>query len=281
MKMIKERFNNKKEEKPEAFPLFYSGNDMKKLHKGIIKTVTETAKNTVRITFEPAEPMEIKPGQFVSILCGGLTLRRPFSVSDFDGSVASVLFKIKGRGTNYLASLKPGDEIDFIGAMGNGFDIKDKRALVIGAGIGIAPVFYLHKFLKQSKLVGAFMNAEDVPDGIVPDVLITNDGSNLPAHQSVNLSAKAGSILDHLEGLIDDYNPEIIYACGPAVVLKAIGEAAQKHGIESQLALEKVMACGIGVCKGCVIKVKRDGGVKNLTICHDGPVFEGGEVVWE
>ena len=233
---------------------------MRKLHKGTVKEIKETAKSTVCLRFEPDTAMEIKPGQFVSILCEGLTLRRPFSVADFDEKTITVLFKKKGKGTAYLANLKPGDEIDFIGAMGNGFDIQDKRALVIGAGIGIAPVYYLNKFLTQSHFVGAFNSEDEVPKGFEPDEKIIG-----------------GTILDHLERLIADYKPEIIYACGPSVVLKAIS----KLPVPSQLALEKVMACGIGVCKGCAIKIKKDEIMHNMTICYDGPVFKGGEIVWD
>ncbi|MDR1169177.1 MAG: dihydroorotate dehydrogenase electron transfer subunit [Heliobacteriaceae bacterium] len=244
---------------------------MKKIHKGIVKTIKEAAKNTVYMSFEPENPMEIKPGQFISILCGGLTLRRPFSAADFDGKEIAILFRRKGKGTNYLSGLKPGSEIDFIGALGNGFDVVDKKSLIIGAGIGIAPVSYLKKKLDSGILVGAFMSKDEAPQGISFDEIITNDGS----------AGKKGSILDHLENLIDNYKPEIIYACGPAVVLRAVGEAAQRHGADSQLAMEKVMACGIGVCKGCVIKVKRGGEINNMTVCSDGPVFRGSEVLWE
>ena len=244
---------------------------MKKLHKGTIKSVKQVAKGTVSLTFEPHADFTAVPGQFVSILCDGLTLRRPFSVADFDRRLITVLFKLKGKGTDYLASLKPGDEIDFIGAMGNGFNIKDKKALLIGAGIGIAPVFYLNKELKQrgieSLFAGAFMTKDEVPQGLELDEIITNDGT----------TGKKGSILDHLEQIVHDYKPEVIYACGPSIVLKAIS----KLDIPSQLALEKVMACGIGVCKGCVIKVRQGNEIVNNTICHDGPVFDGKEVVWE
>jgi dihydroorotate dehydrogenase electron transfer subunit len=201
-----------------------------------------------------------------------LTLRRPFSVADFDGTTATVLFKLKGKGTSYLTGLKAGDEIDFIGAMGNGFDIPDKRALVIGAGIGIAPVYFLNKFLMQSHFVGAFNSPDEVPQDYTPDEIILQNP--LPAGEGrVRGQFKQGTILDHLDRLIDEHKPEIIYSCGPSVVLKAITQC----GVPSQIAMEKVMACGIGVCKGCVIKTKHG----NATICHDGPVFAGSEVIWE
>ena len=80
---------------------------------------------------------------------------------------------------------------------------------------------------------------------------------------------------------LEKIKPEKIYACAPDIVLKKISEIASKYGIETEVALEKTMACGIGVCKGCVIKVIKNGEIQNATICHDGPVFKASEVVWE
>jgi dihydroorotate dehydrogenase electron transfer subunit len=224
--------------------------------KGIVTKTQKTARATYALQFSVPDGFDVKPGQFVSILCDNLTLRRPFSVADFDGTTATVLFKLKGKGTSYLSGLQAGDEIDVVGALGNGFEIVDGKALVIGAGIGIAPVYFLNKFLKNSHFVGAFNSEDEIPQGFEPDEVIVG-----------------GTILDHLKRLIAEHKPVIIYACGPSVVLKAIAQC----GITSQIAMEKVMACGIGVCKGCVIKTKQG----NATICHDGPVFKGSEVVWE
>ncbi len=228
--------------------------------KGKVKKTEKVANGMFMLQFEAPQGFNVRPGQFVSILCPDLTLRRPFSCADFEDGAVTVLFKLKGKGTSFLAGLQPGDEIDFVGPLGNGFDISDKHALVIGAGVGIAPVYFLNKFLKQSHFVGAFKSEDEVPKDFEPDEVIIG-----------------GTILDHLERLIAEHKPEIIHACGPSVVLRAI----TRCGVTSQIAMEKVMACGIGVCKGCVIKLNRGGVVQNATICHDGPVFDGGEVVWE
>lgn len=94
-----------------------------------------------------------------------------------------------------------------------------------------------------------------------------------------------GSVLDNIQTLIDDFKPDIIYSCGPKIVLRLVCELAEKNGLKAEIAMEKVMACGIGVCRGCVIKLKdisEDGfGVKNASVCADGPVFNGAEVIWE
>ena len=98
----------------------------------------------------------------------------------------------------------------------------------------------------------------------------TDDGSN----------GNKGSICDFLEKFITEFKPEKIVSCAPYPVLKFVAQAAQKHNIDCEVCMEKVMACGIGVCRGCAVKVKKDGKIINKTVCKDGPVFDGKEVIW-
>ena len=91
----------------------------------------------------------------------------------------------------------------------------------------------------------------------------------------------ANKVIDYLDEIIENFKPQVIYSCGPEIVLKLVGQSAQKHNLEAQIAMEKVFACQIGVCRGCVINVIKEGRVQNATICHDGPVFKASEVVWE
>jgi len=244
-----------------------------KIHKGKITKIEQKARDLFLISFVSDSINHVAPGQFVSILCNNHTLRRPFSVYDFDeqNHIVSVYFKLKGDGTKYLSSLKAGDSIDFIGAMGNGFSISNENSLIIGAGVGFAPVFYLANQLKNKFTVGAFLSTKDIPQGLSADMFITDDGS----------SGTKGSILDYLDDLIERVNPKIIYSCGPLVVLKAVAQAGIKHNIKTEIALEKIMACSLGVCRGCVIKIKNASGeIQNASVCKDGPVFDGSEVVW-
>ena len=159
--------------------------------------------------------------------------------------------------------------------MGNGFSISDNNSLLIGAGIGIAPIFYLENHLKKSGInslsIGGFLSKDEIPTNIDCSRIITNDGS----------IGNKGSILDYIEDAILEYKPQTIYSCGPHIVLEKVAMLAKKHSIESQIAMEKVMACGIGVCRGCVIKIKKNGLIQNATVCKDGPVFRGSEVIWE
>lgn len=247
----------------------------KKIQKGLVNELTRVSKSLYLIRFTPHTPVDIKPGQFVSVLCDNLTLRRPFSVMDYEDGVISILFKKKGAGTTYISNLKQGDEIDFVGPMGNGFNIERKKSLLISAGVGSAPVFYLHKKMEElgveNFFASGFVSKEEIPSNLEFDMVTTDDGSE----------GKKGSIVNYVEGLILSFNPEKIYCCGPEIVLKLIVQTAEKHSIKTEVAMEKVMACSIGVCKGCVIKIKKDGKIQNATVCHDGPVFDGGDVVWQ
>ncbi len=277
---------------------------MKKNLKGKVLNIETTAKDTVKLQF--STPLkEICPGQFVSILIPNKTLRRPFSVTDFavhDGTahschselvsesqkgqnldkntnyngVITVLFKLKGDGTNYLKSLKTGDTIDYLAPLGNCFTLPEKghkapqKALLIGAGIGIAPMLYLKKVLTergiQNLLISGFKDESEVVKGSDRTVI-------------------GGSVLDNIQEILDDFKPNIIYSCGPKVVLELVCKLAEKNSLKAEIAMEKVMACGIGVCRGCVIKVKDEsqgeGAVKNASVCADGPVFSGAEVIWK
>lgn len=247
----------------------------KKIYKAKVSKIERVSASSHFIEIECEKAVKVKAGQFISIYCDGLTLRRPFSVySNVDGKIG-VLFKERGKGTQYIKSLKVGDFIDVAGPFGNTFDIKNRKSLLIGAGIGAAPMSYLKTKLDELKIenfyAAGFLNKSEIPEGMIIDKICTDDGS----------FGDKGSVLNYLGVLINEYQPEVIYACGPYIVLKIVAEISEKYGIETQIAMEKVMACGIGVCRGCVIDVKKDGKIINATVCKDGPVFKGSEVVWE
>jgi dihydroorotate dehydrogenase electron transfer subunit len=257
---------------------------MRKNHIGTIKEIKQINKNVYSVEIFSSTLKKIEPGEYISILCEGLTLRRPFSIADFENGVITVLIKKRGKGTEYISNLKSGDSIEFSAPLGNTFKIENKKTLLIGAGIGVAPLFYLNKKLRaigaETFFAAGFLGINDV---ILPrplreragvrgmlDFISTDDGSN----------ENQGSICDYLERLITEFKPEKIAACAPRPVLEYIAEHAQKYNIESEICMEKTMACGIGVCRGCVIKVKKGDEIVNKTVCKDGPVFDGAEVIW-
>ena len=246
----------------------------KRIYKAQVTKLDKVSLSSWYIEMKIPYPVEVKAGQFVSIYCDGLTLRRPFSVFTNNNGNIGVLFKERGKGTDYIKSLKIGDIVDLTGPFGNSFSIENKKSLLVGAGVGVAPISYLKTKLDEqnieNKFIAGFLNKGEVPNCVNIDTLYTDDGS----------MGQKGSVLDYFENVINDYKPEIIYACGPHIVLKNIAEQGMKYNIEVQISLEKIMACSIGVCRGCVIDVIKDGKTVNAAVCKDGPVFRGSEVVW-
>lgn len=249
----------------------------KKIYKAKVSEIKQVSVNSHFIEIECDVPVDIKAGQFVSIYCEGLTFRRPFSVfSNNDGKIG-ILFKERGKGTEYIKSLTVGSFVDIIGPLGNCFDIQNKKSLLVGAGIGTAPIAFLKSKLDEKGIenifLAGFLNKNEIPELCINSnsaQLYTDDGS----------CGVKGHVLVNIEQVINDYKPEIIYACGPHIVLKNLVKNAEKYNIKTQVAMEKVMACGIGVCRGCVIDVIKNGEIVNATVCKDGPVFDGSEIVW-
>lgn len=238
----------------------------KKNYKGEIVNIEPIAKDVVRIDIA-SELKNIKSGQFISVLCPNKTLRRPFSASGFKDNILTILVKMVGEGTKYLQTLKKGDKIDFLAPLGNGFTVdNNKKALLVGAGIGIAPMLFLKEELNALKVENYLIAGFKAQDEVV-----------LGADETVI----GGSVLDNIEKIIKEKNIEMIYSCGPKIVLQKLSEIAIANNIDSQLALERVMACSIGVCRGCVIKIKEGEEIINKAVCKDGPVFLGSEIVWE
>lgn len=240
---------------------------MKKDYLGTVKSIKNIALNTYEMKIESSLD-EAHSGQFISILCPNKTLRRPFSIADFDkeNKILTVLFKLKGEGTAYLKGLNVGDKIKFLAPNGNRFKLEKRNCLLVGAGIGIAPMLFLKKELDelniQNYLITGFKQENEIIQGSDENVI-------------------GGSVLDNLEKIIKEKNIKVIYSCGPNIVLKKVAQLALDLKIRSYVALERVMACSIGVCRGCVIRLHKNNEIVYGSVCQDGPVFEGSEVVWD
>ncbi len=220
---------------------------------------------------------EAKAGQFVSLYSkdGANLLPRPISLCEIDKGEGTIrlVYRVVGKGTREFSHLVPGDTIDVMGPLGNGFTLKDKTAILIGGGIGIPPMVELAKELNCEKnIVLGFRDETFLLDDLEPrgEVYIASEDGR---------TGVKGNVID----AIKEYNikADIIYACGPTPMLRAIKEYAFEHNMEAQLSLEERMACGIGACLGCVCQsteVDEHSHVKNKRICKDGPVFDAGEV---
>lgn len=235
---------------------------MKKNFKGTILNNEQIAKDTYKLIFK-SDLKEARAGQFCSILCENKTLRRPFSIANFNNGEIELLYKIKGEGTEYISNLKVDETIDFLAPLGNRFDYSNtKKALLIGAGIGIAPMLFLKKELDKKRIT---------------NYLISGFKNNSEVIEGSNETIIGGSVMDNIDEVIKEFKPDTLYSCGPSIVLKLVCKAAERNNIKAQIAMEKVMACGIGVCRGCIIELKNG---KNASICKDGPIFDGDIIKW-
>lgn len=220
---------------------------------------------------------EAVPGQFISIYTNDASklLPRPISICEIEPNKnrLRVVYRVAGEGTRQFSKLQEGDTIEILGPLGNGFTKKEKKAILIGGGIGIPPILELAKQLdvKKSIVLGyrdeIFLNKEFEPYGDV--FLASEDGAH----------GTKGTVLDAIRECA--ITGDIIYACGPTPMLRAIQAYALEYNIEAQLSLEERMACGVGACLACVCKSKEidsHSHVHNKRVCKDGPVFDAREV---
>lgn len=221
---------------------------------------------------------EATAGQFVALYCndGSRILPRPISICEIDteDDAIHLVYRIAGKGTDEFSKYHAGKLIEVMGPLGNGFPIKSKKAFLIGGGIGIPPMLQLAKQLDCEKqiIVGyrdrqTFLAKELKKYGEL--YIATEDGS---------IGTK-GNVLDAIRA--NNLDADIIYACGPTPMLRAIKAYGEENKIQTWLSLEEKMACGIGACLACVCKSKNKDphtNVNNKRICKDGPVFLAQEV---
>lgn len=218
-----------------------------------------------------------KAGQFISIYCndGSRILPRPISICEIDkeDGAIHVVYRVAGKGTDEFSKLHTGNQLEIVGPLGNGFPKKSQKAFLIGGGIGIPPMLQLAKELECEKqmVLGfrdeLFLIEEFKKQGEV--YIATEDGSN----------GTKGNVLDVIRE--NELSADIIYACGPTPMLRALKEYAIEHDIECWISMEEKMACGIGACLACVCQSKNKdehSNVNNKRICKEGPVFRAREV---
>ena len=218
-----------------------------------------------------------KPGQFIAMYCNDKSklLPRPISICGINPTEGTlrVVYRVAGEGTKEFSEMKAGDTLEVMGPLGNGFTMKNEKAIIIGGGIGIPPMLELAKQLDAEKTVvlgyrtSTFLKEEFEQNGKL--YIATEDGS----------VGTKGNVMDAIREQALD--AEVIFACGPMPMLRAIKAYAEENGILCYISLEERMACGIGACLGCVCKTKEvdaHSNVHNKRVCKDGPVFLSTEV---
>jgi len=234
-----------------------------------------------------------RPGHFIALAVGGddsaMLLRRAFSIYRVQergvyGGTVEIVFAVHGKGTAWLSRVSPHDPIDVVGPLGRPFALPKEpvTATLVGGGYGSAPLFALAEQLRgrgcrvdfvlgaasEGRLFGA-LEAKRMSTQVA---ITTEDGS----------LGERGRVTDVLPQMIERSGADIVYACGPMGMLKAVHRIATAYGAHSQCAVEEAMACGIGVCMTCVLPVTgEDGLTRMVRSCVEGPVFRGDRVRWD
>ncbi|MBQ7954539.1 MAG: dihydroorotate dehydrogenase electron transfer subunit [Lachnospiraceae bacterium] len=242
---------------------------------------TEIANNIFDMWIETGLAKEAHPGQFIGVYPKNKStiLPRPISICEVneEKTALRIVYRIAGQGTTEFSGYHAGDSVEILGILGNGFPLEEgrgKKVFLMGGGIGVPPILQLAKELDAEKkiLVGyrdsnLFLK-EDL-DKYAKVYVATEDGS----------VGTKGNVMDAIRE--NALEADVIFACGPMPMLRAIKKYAEEKNIPAYISLEEHMACGVGACLGCVVKTKEidhHSHVHNARICTDGPVFEAKEV---
>lgn len=217
------------------------------------------------------------PGQFVNV---GLDprfhrLRRPFGVADIGDNSFTMYYRVIGEGTLALTELSVGDTVSVLGPLGNGFDMKAERPLLVGGGMGLAPLLLLaRQFHGAADILLGGRNKEELfwteyfrP--YINEMFVTTDDGSV---------GRKGFTTELLPELLEAHPYDCLYVCGPEIMMKKIAALAVQEGVPCQVSLEKRMACGLGACLSCACDTT---GAKRVKVCKDGPVFWARDVFKE
>jgi dihydroorotate dehydrogenase electron transfer subunit len=240
----------------------------------------------------PGVAAGFRPGHFVAVAVGGenssMLLRRAFALygatpsGTFAGTVQFVVAE-HGAGTKWLVQRQTGESLDLVGPLGTPFALPAAPvpAVLVGGGYGTAPLIPLATALLAAgspveMIVGAAsasrLFGEMVAKRTIGAVTVTTDDGS---------AGEQGLVTDVLPDAITRVNAEVVYACGPMAMLRAVADVARAHAIHAQVAVEEAMACGIGVCMTCVLPVRgADGASRFVRSCVEGPVFDAERVRW-
>jgi dihydroorotate dehydrogenase electron transfer subunit len=239
----------------------------------------------------PAIAARFRPGQFVTVAVGGpetsMLGRRAFAVHDIrsdHGGTVEVVFEAQGPGTRWLAALRARDAVDAVGPLGRPFPVpKDPtRCLLLGVGYGSAPLFALAARLRERGCSVDFLLGGQSADRIFGALTARRSGRSATVATADGSLGARGAVTTMLEQVIREARTEVIYACAPMPVLREVTALASRYDIPVQALVDVAMACGIGICMGCVLPVTGTDGITRIVrSCVDGPVFRADLVRWD
>jgi dihydroorotate dehydrogenase electron transfer subunit len=249
-----------------------------------------------------------EPGSFVHITCDdSLPMRRPLSIMRTGDDWIEILYKIVGQGLRLLSQKRPGDQVSVLGPIGQPFRMSAERpnTLLIGGGVGIPPMVYIADWLRQSTedwKPFAILGSEipfpfELQKSSLQIAGVPNEvSSTMPLLESWGIPTRLTSLQGY-EGCHSGYVTDLadqwlatlpaeelarveVFACGPTPMLKAVAELAARYDLPCQVSLEEFMACAVGGCAGCAVKIMTPDGEAMKRVCVDGPVFDAATVVW-
>jgi dihydroorotate dehydrogenase electron transfer subunit len=251
------------------------------------------------ITVALSEPIvRPLPGQFFMLFLNQrkeIFLGRPFSIYRFEetpqGKMSvQILYRVVGKGTHVMSELRNGDRVSLFGPHGKAFEVPPevRRIVLLSGGVGIAPISYLSSYYDQAWRESGIEVTGYLGARTANQLLDLNPSTS--SHSVLHISTDDGSVGHH--GTITDlfardlasYPPgeSMIYACGPTPMLKTLADLLKGYSIPCQVLLEQRMACGIGVCLGCVVELKAEEGHNPYArVCKDGPVFNLKDIAWK
>lgn len=230
------------------------------------------AENTLRMRLRGDAAAVTCPGQFVNIQIEGMFLRRPLSVCHAKPDELTVIYRIAGAGTAGLAEMLPGDKLNILTGLGNGFDLSlsGERPLLIGGGTGASPLYQLaEELINQGKNVRVILGFAKASE-----VFYENEFKMLGAETEITTEDGSYGTYGYVTDAMQNKNYTYFYACGPEAMLKAVCGKATTSG---QMSFSARMGCGFGACMGCTCKTIAG----NKRICRDGPVMKREEILWE
>jgi dihydroorotate dehydrogenase electron transfer subunit len=257
-----------------------------------IEKIERVSPEVYRVGFASREIAgKARPGQFLMIkakACSEPLLPRPISIHRVQSGTIELLVRVVGEGTRRISELKAGEVLEVKGPLGQGFKIDPQKVpLLVAGGMGAAPLLFLAEELVRSGarekgrapvlFIGGrnkkeLLALKEFRQAGLKVLVATEDGS----------FGEKGLVTDRLKAYLETRPAEtMVYACGPAGMLKAVAALARQEGLPCQVSLEEHMACGMGACLGCAVARRQEGGPGYVKVCQDGPVFTAGEIIWD
>lgn len=232
----------------------------------------EVAANIFRLILDAPElAAQARAGQFVQVkISDDFTLRRPLGIASTAGGKVKIFYRLVGRGTEFLSRRKSGERLNILGALGNGFTPRGGKILLVGGGMGLAPLLCATEKFSADVLMGGrnageveFWQAEFRPH--VEEIFLTTDDGSI---------GKYGFVTDALPDVLAKKNYAAVLTCGPEIMMRGVAKLAAEKNLPCEVSFEKRMACGLGACLSCSIDTVNG----RRKVCKDGPIFDAREV---